>query len=64
MLISINQCFKKMKAKGTQFEPGKVTEWLDCGNKNATVFTNGRILSYMHDDKEIWCTNRHKLKVL
>ena len=41
-----------MKAKGTHFEPGKVTEWLDCGNKNSTVFTNGRILSYMHNDHE------------
>jgi glucose-1-phosphate thymidylyltransferase len=35
-----------MKKKGTKFRPGQVSEWLDCGNKNATVFTNRRILEY------------------
>jgi glucose-1-phosphate thymidylyltransferase len=35
-----------MKAKGIKFEPGKVTEWLDCGNKDATVFTNQRLLEF------------------
>ena len=35
-----------MKAKGTKFTPGKVTEWLDCGNKDATVYTNQRILEF------------------
>ena len=33
-----------MKEKGTKFAAGTVSEWLDCGNKNATVFTNQRIL--------------------
>jgi glucose-1-phosphate thymidylyltransferase len=37
-----------MKAKGLKFETGKVQEWLDCGNKNSTVFTNSRILFHMH----------------
>ncbi len=41
-----------MKAKGLQFETGKVQEWLDCGNKNSTVFTNSRILFHMHADGE------------
>jgi glucose-1-phosphate thymidylyltransferase len=48
----LTNALENMKAKGTQFEPGKVTEWLDCGNKNSTVFTNSRILSYMHNDLE------------
>jgi glucose-1-phosphate thymidylyltransferase len=34
-----------MKEKGLQFKPGKVIEWWDCGNKNATVFTNQRVLA-------------------
>ena len=33
-----------MTKKGKQFIPGKVVEWLDCGNKNATVDTNQRYL--------------------
>jgi len=30
--------------KGTKFYPGEITEWLDCGNKNAVVYSNQRIL--------------------
>lgn len=40
----LTNALENMKAKGTKFTPGKVTEWLDCGNKNATVYTNQRIL--------------------
>jgi len=41
--------FRNMTAKGVRFVPGKVEEWLDCGNKNATVYTNSRILAFEHD---------------
>ncbi len=40
----LTNALENMKAKGTKFTPGKVTEWLDCGNKDATVYTNQRIL--------------------
>jgi glucose-1-phosphate thymidylyltransferase len=43
---------ENMKTKGTKFVPGQVTEWLDCGNKNATVYTNSRILAFMHNSGE------------
>ena len=33
----ITNALENMKNKGTRFEPGQVTEWLDCGNKDATV---------------------------
>jgi len=33
-----------MKNKGTMFSPGNVEEWLDCGNKDATIYTNERVL--------------------
>jgi glucose-1-phosphate thymidylyltransferase len=38
-----------MKQKGTVFVPGKVDEWLDCGNKNATVYTNQRVLEFLKE---------------
>lgn len=40
----LTNALENMKTKGTQFVPGKVVEWLDCGNKDATVYTNKRIL--------------------
>ena len=40
----LTNALENMKNKGLVFEPGKVTEWLDCGNKNATVYTNQRVL--------------------
>jgi glucose-1-phosphate thymidylyltransferase len=33
-----------MRAKGKLFATGEVKEWWDCGNKNATVYTNQRVL--------------------
>jgi glucose-1-phosphate thymidylyltransferase len=47
----ITNALENMKNKGTQFEPGQVTEWLDCGNKDATVYTNQRYLEYIKDTK-------------
>lgn len=38
-----------MKDKGMQLTIGKVEEWLDCGNKNATVYTNQRVLANTSD---------------
>ncbi len=35
-----------MTKKGAKFIPGTVDDWMDCGNKNATVETNARILNY------------------
>lgn len=40
---------RRLTEKGVKFKPGKVDEWLDCGNKAVTVFTNQRVLEY---DKE------------
>lgn len=42
----LTNALENMKAKGTKFKPGQVTEWLDCGNKNATVYTNQRVLEF------------------
>jgi glucose-1-phosphate thymidylyltransferase len=40
-----------MKSKGQKFSAPTVTEWLDCGNKNATVYANQRILEYHKNEK-------------
>ena len=45
--FQLTNALENMKKKGTRFFPGKVDEWLDCGNKDATVFTNQRVLE-MH----------------
>jgi len=42
----LTNALENMKQKGLQFKPGQVTEWLDCGNKDATVYTNNRVLEF------------------
>jgi len=42
----LTNALENMKKKGLPFKPGNVTEWLDCGNKDATVHTNQRILEF------------------
>ena len=37
---------RRMTLSGCGFKPGKVTEWLDCGNKEVTVHTNKRVLDF------------------
>ncbi len=44
--FQLTNALENMKGKGIKFEPGKVTEWLDCGNKDATVYTNQRVLEF------------------
>lgn len=48
----INDGIKQMMAKGMKFVPGKVDEWMDCGNKDVTVDTNSRMLNFLHQDGE------------
>ncbi len=40
----LTDALENMKLKGLKFYSGQVNEWLDCGNKDATVYTNNRIL--------------------
>ena len=47
----ITDALERMKESGTQFVPGEVVEWLDCGNKNATVNTNQRVLEHIKEEK-------------
>lgn len=42
---------RRLTETGKKFKPGKVNEWLDCGNKEVTVFTNQRVLEYDYENK-------------
>jgi glucose-1-phosphate thymidylyltransferase len=49
----LTNALENMKQKGIAFTPGNVTEWLDCGNKDATVYTNQRVLEFDKDDAKL-----------
>ncbi len=40
----LTSALESMKSKGLIIKPGNIEEWLDCGNKDAVVFTNKRML--------------------
>lgn len=48
----INDGIKQMMAKDYIFKPGQIDEWMDCGNKNVTVETNGRMLDFLKNEGE------------
>ena len=45
----LTSALENLKSKGARLLPGKVDEWLDCGNKDVTVETNGRYLDFIKD---------------
>lgn len=42
----LTDALQNMMKKGVEFYTDAVDEWLDCGNKNATVYTNQRVLEH------------------
>ncbi len=46
----LTNALENMKNQGLIFKPGEVEEWLDCGNKDATVYTNQRVLEIKKDE--------------
>ena len=46
----INDGILRMMEQGRIFKTGTVDEWMDCGNKEVTVETNGKMLGFLHDD--------------
>jgi glucose-1-phosphate thymidylyltransferase len=57
--FQLTNALENMKAKGTKFTPGKVTEWLDCGNKDATVYTNQRVLEFIKNTEIVSKTHKN-----
>jgi glucose-1-phosphate thymidylyltransferase len=49
----LTDALENMKNKKLNFVPGQVSEWLDCGNKEATVQTNQRYLEYIKDTDQL-----------
>ncbi|MFT5722962.1 MAG: glucose-1-phosphate thymidylyltransferase [Bacteroidia bacterium] len=49
--FQLTNALENMKNDGLQFVPGEVIDWMDCGNKNATVDTNKRVLMHAGDEK-------------
>ena len=56
--FQLTVALENMMKKGKVILPGKVSEWMDCGNKDATVDTNKRILEL---NKTITVNIREKL---
>ena len=44
--FQLTDALENMKNSNLKFKTATVTEWLDCGNKDATVYTNQRILHH------------------
>ncbi len=53
----LTTALENLRAKGAKFSLGKVDDWMDCGNKNATVETNGKILQYEKQAMESFPTS-------
>jgi glucose-1-phosphate thymidylyltransferase len=51
--FQLTNALENMKNKGVKFKPGQVDEWLDCGNKNATVYSNQRVLEFEKNEQLI-----------
>jgi len=46
----LTDALENMRSKGKKFTLGPVDEWMDCGNKSATVETNGKILGFEKEE--------------
>ena len=49
----ITNALANMTAKDRKFTSGTVNEWMDCGNRDVTVETNGKILGYVNSQEEL-----------
>lgn len=49
--FQLTDALQNMRKKGVKFSPGQVNDWLDCGNKQATVDANRRVLDYIKNEK-------------
>tara|TARA_B100000795_G_scaffold131895_1_gene98434 strand:+ start:5066 stop:6064 length:999 start_codon:yes stop_codon:yes gene_type:complete len=48
----LTNALENMKVKGANFYPGKVEEWLDCGNPSAAIHANKRVLEYTENSEK------------
>jgi glucose-1-phosphate thymidylyltransferase len=59
--FQLTTALENMKNKNLQFHVGQVDTWLDCGNKNATVDTNTKLLQHYGPkiSCDVQCINSH-----
>lgn len=48
----LTSALENMKQKNVKFRTASVEEWLDCGNKEVTVYTNQRVLEFIKERGE------------
>lgn len=60
--FQLTNALENMKKKGLKFVPGTVSDWMDCGNKDITVETNGKILQFAHKENENLVSNNVSLE--
>lgn len=49
--FQLTNALENMKLKGVKFYPGKVEEWLDCGNPTAAIHANKRVLEFTDNEE-------------
>jgi len=60
----LTRVLETLKEKGMDFIPGQVDDWLDCGNKQATVETHRAYFNFMANKKIISQSSRTNNSVL
>lgn len=49
--FQLTNAMEHMKQKGARFKAGSVDTWMDCGNKDAMVDTNTKVLGFIRHEK-------------
>ncbi|WP_060874445.1 sugar phosphate nucleotidyltransferase [Myroides odoratus] len=58
----LTDALENMKQKGMRFVPGQVDEWMDCGNKDVTVDTNNRMLTFLEAENSNYVSSSIQLE--
>ncbi|MCC6939925.1 MAG: NTP transferase domain-containing protein [Flavobacteriales bacterium] len=53
----LTNAMENMKRRGARFKAGAVDVWMDCGNKNAMVDTNTKVLGFLKNEKGLVSTS-------
>ncbi len=58
----LTDALENMKLKGKVFAPGKVDHWMDCGNKDATVDTNNKMLEFLEQENKNYISENIRIE--
>lgn len=62
--FQLTDALENLKTKGDKFVPGEVIEWLDCGNKDACIYTNERVLENAQGIEELEFSKNFKNSII